>query len=305
MANALPAVFYRTLEVAGVHVSYREALPRDRDVSGLPTLLLLHGFPSGSHQFRRLIDVLGTTYRVIAPDYPGFGPTGVDFPGAPAHRWSFEWITDEVEGLLTALGVDDVVAYLFDWGGPIGFRLAERHPSWIRALVIQNANAYDEGLSDAARAFIALRPEKDGALAAVQEILTENSTRSQYESGVRGLSSIAPESWLLDQAYLDRGDRAAAQSALAFDYKTNLERYPAWQEWLRAYRPPVLVVWGRDDPFFTSAGALAYLRDVPDADVHLLAGGHFVLEERVGTIADLITNFLGRIGTHRGAPAER
>ena len=299
MSHRLPSVTHHAVEVLGVRVTYREALPRDREVSGLPTLLLLHGFPSGSHQFRRLVDLLGTDHRIVAPDYPGFGPTGVDFAGVATSPWTFDWIADVVEELLLELGVDDVVAYLFDWGGPVGFRLAERHPSWIRALVIQNANAYDEGLSDAARSFVALGPNDHGAHEAVQGILQASSTRSQYLTGVREQSAIPPESWVLDQAYLDQGDRKEAQSALAFDYKSNLARYPAWQEWLRMHQPPTLIIWGRDDPFFTVAGALSFLRDLPDADLHLLATGHFALEERLETVADLITDFLRRIGANR------
>lgn len=286
--SRLPVLTHAVAQVGDVPVAYREAGRRGH----APTVLLLHGFPSGGHQFRRLIDALGPHHHVLAPDYPGFGATGADFPGAADAPWTFDWLADVVEGLLDHLGIEQVVAYVFDWGGPVLMRIAERRPELIKGLVVQNANSYDKGLSDAARAFIALEETDPGAVESVRELLTEESTRSQYLAGLRHPESVAPESWLLDQTYLDRGDRTEAQVRLAFDYKSNLERYDAWQAWLAQHQPPTLVVWGRHDPFFTVEGALAYLRDVPAADVHLLDTGHFALEERVDTIAPLVHAFL-------------
>lgn len=289
--HRVPDVTYAVVPVGGVPVAFREAGRR----GAAPTVLLLHGFPSGAHQFRRLIDLLAPEHHVLAPDYPGFGATGADFPFAADAPWTFDWLADVVEGFLDALAVEQVVAYVFDWGGPVLMRLAERRPDLVRGLVVQNANLYDEGLSEAARAFIALEENDAGAVQSVRELLTEGSTRSQYLTGLRRPDLVAPESWLLDATYLDRGHRTEIQVRLAFDYKSNLERYDAWQAWLARHQPPTLVVWGRHDPFFTVAGALAFLRDVPQADVHLLDTGHFALEERVDTIASLMLAFLERL----------
>lgn len=296
MSSRLPVLSHTVVTVGGVPVAYREAGRR----TGAPTVLLLHGFPSGAHQFRRLIDVLGPEHHVLAPDYPGFGATGTDFSFAANAPWTFDWLADVVEGFLDSLRIERVVAYVFDWGGPILLRIAERRPDLIRGLVIQNANIYDEGLSDAARAFIALDETDSGAVESVLDLLHEHSTRSQYLSGARRPEAVAPESWLLDQAYLDRGERTGIQVRLAFDYKSNLRRYSGWQAWLRHHQPPTLVVWGRHDPFFTVDGALAYLRDVPHADVHLLDTGHFALEERVDTVASLMLAFLDRLEPDSG-----
>lgn len=292
----LPEIIYDTVDVDGIAVSYREADPGITAQPGVP-ILLLHGFPSGSHQYRRLVDALGTHRRVVAPDYPGFGPTGVSFPDRKeAVTWTFDWLADVVEGFVDAVGLEQAIVYVFDWGGPVGFRLATRRPDFVRGLVVQNANAYDEGLSSAARAFVTLDRERPGSVQQVIELLHEEGTRSQYLTGShRGGIRVAPESWLLDQAYLDRGDRVQAQLDLAFDYRSNLEQYEVWQSWLRQRQPPTLVIWGRNDPFFVVDGALAYLRDVPEADVHLLDAGHFALEERAETIATLVRHFAARL----------
>ncbi|MFI6285997.1 alpha/beta fold hydrolase [Streptomyces sp. NPDC051018] len=279
---------HRSLDVDGVRVFYRESVP-DRDDA--PVLLLLHGFPSASHQFRRLIDVLGSHYRLIAPDYPGFGHTETpeDFP------YSFDRLADVVEGFVEGLGLTRFVMYVFDFGAPVGFRLATRHPEWIEGLVVQNGNAYEEGLSQGARDFIALRPQTPGAEDTVRELLTLAGTRSQYETGTSEPEHIAPDGWVLDQFFLDRPGRQEAQLTLAFDYHSNVERYGEWQAWLREHTPPVLIVWGSRDPFFPEPGAHAYLRDVPDAELHTFPTGHFALEENLTEIAPLIADFLTRV----------
>jgi pimeloyl-ACP methyl ester carboxylesterase len=295
----LPAVRHRYIDVeapAGtVRVFFREAGPPDR-----PTMLLLHGFPSASHQFRRLIDALGARYHLIAPDYPGFGHTQ-----APrGFTYSFEDLARVMEHFVIELGIDRFVMYVFDFGGPVGFRLATRHPRWIAGLVIQNANAYDAGLSDTARAMIANRPGVPGAEARVREILAPSVTRSQYEGGTTDAELVAPDGWTLDQHFLDRPDRQKAQVALALDYHTNIELYPSWQRWLRDHQPPTLIVWGRNDPFFPPLGAHAYLRDLPDAELHTFATGHFALEDRLPEIAPLIGSFLDRIWTPDPTPRQ-
>ncbi|MBF6080028.1 alpha/beta hydrolase [Nocardia cyriacigeorgica] len=285
---SLPLVHHRYLDVDGVQVFYRESVPTRTEA---PTLLLLHGFPSASHQFRRLIDLLGDRYRLIAPDYPGFGNTTTpdDF------TYTFDRLADITEGFVQRLGLTRFAMYVFDFGAPVGFRLAERHPEWIAGLVVQNGNVYEAGLSDGARAFTALRPEDDGAEDTIRALLTLDGTRSQYETGVADPSVLSPESWLLDQHFLDLPGRKQAQVALAFDYKSNVARYPAWQAWLRKYTPPTLITWGAGDPFFPAPGAQAYLADLPEAELHLFDTGHFALETHASEIAPLIAAFLDRI----------
>ncbi|SEK69354.1 alpha/beta fold hydrolase [Nonomuraea pusilla] len=279
---------HRHLDVDGVRVFYRESLPDRPDA---PTLLLLHGFPSASHQFRRLIDVLGSRYRLIAPDYPGFGHTR-----APdGFTYSFDRLADVTEGFVERLGLTRFVMYVFDFGAPVGFRLAERRPEWIAGLVVQNGNAYEEGLSQGARDFIALRPGTPGAERTIRELLTPEGTRGQYETGVADPGLLSPDGWTLDQHFLDLPGRKEAQVELAFDYHSNVARYGRWQEWLRTHRPPTLITWGANDPFFPEPGARAYLRDVPDAELHLFDTGHFALEDHLPRIAPLIAAFLDRV----------
>ncbi|MFF5184834.1 alpha/beta fold hydrolase [Streptomyces sp. NPDC000345] len=287
--SASPArTAHRHVDVDGVRVFYRESLP---DRADAPVLLLLHGFPSGSHQFRRLIDVLGSRYRLIAPDCPGFGHT----EAPEGFTYTFDRLADITEGLLQRLGLDRFVMYVFDFGAPVGFRIAERHPEWIAGLVVQNGNAYEEGLSEAARGLLALTPGTPGAEDAVRDILTLGGTRGQYETGVRDPELIAPDGWTLDQHFLDLPGRKEAQVALFFDYPSNVERYPAWQAWLREHTPPALIAWGSHDPFFPEPGAHAYLRDLPDAELHLFDTGHFALETHLAEIAPLIADFLDRV----------
>jgi pimeloyl-ACP methyl ester carboxylesterase len=286
--SALPRIRNRRIDIDGVEVFYRESEP---DRADAPTLLLLHGFPSGSHQFRGLMQALGSRYRLIAPDYPGFGHTRApeDF------TYSFDRLADVIEGFVEQIGLERFAMYLFDFGAPVGYRIAQRHPEWITGLVVQNGNAYKAGLSEGAKAFTALRPEDDGAEAQIRGLLTLDGTRSQYEGGVADPASIDPSAWTLDQHFLDLPGRKEAQVALAFDYKSNVERYPQWQAWLREHRPPALIAWGRDDMFFPEPGALAYLADLPDAELHLFDTGHFALETHLPEIAPLIADFLDRL----------
>ncbi|HJY56467.1 MAG TPA: alpha/beta fold hydrolase [Streptosporangiaceae bacterium] len=281
----IPRVTHQFADVQGVRVFYRSAGPEDA-----PALLLLHGFPSASHQFRRLIDALGTRYRVIAPDYPGFGHT----QAPPGFTYSFDRLADVLDGFTAGLGLDRFVMYVFDFGGPVGFRLAARHPEQIAGLIVQNANAYREGLSPLARQMIANRPGVPGAEGNVRRILELPVTRGQYEEGARSPELIGPDGWTLDQHFLDQPGRKEAQIALALDYHSNVELYPAWQQWLREHQPPALIVWGRNDAFFPEPGARAYLRDLPDAEIHLFDTGHFALEENLPEIAPLIAAFLDK-----------
>ncbi|MCJ1678966.1 alpha/beta hydrolase [Streptomyces sp. APSN-46.1] len=286
--RALPTVRHRTVEVDGVRVAYRESGPADA-----PVLLLLHGFPTSSHQFARLMDALGDTpFRLIAPDYPGFGRTQTP----QGFTYTFDRLADIVEGFTDALGLDRFALYVFDFGTPVGLRIAARRPQRVTGLIVQNGNAYEEGLSEAAREFMSLRREIPGNEARIRALFTEEGTRFQYETGVADTALISPDNWTLDLHYLGLPGRADAQADLAFDYASNLAHYPAWQAWLRAADIPVLVVWGAGDPFFTPAGAKAYLRDAPDAEVHIVEdAGHFALETHLPTITPLIATFLTQL----------
>lgn len=282
----IPHIRHRFVEIDGVRVFYRETGP-----ATAPVLLLLHGFPSASHQFTRLMDALGNRYRLIAPDYPGFGHTE-----APADfTYSFDRLADIIEGFVETIGLTRFIMYSFDFGGPVGFRLATRHPEWISGLIVQNSNAYDEGLSELARAVSANKPGVEGAEQNVLQILELPVTRGQYEGGTTDVELIAPDGWTLDQHFLDAPGRKAAQVELALNYHSNLELYPAWQQWLRDHRPPTLIIWGRNDAFFPEPGAHAYLRDLPDATLHLFDTGHFALEENLPEIAPLIADFVDEL----------
>lgn len=281
-------VAHRFVDVDGVRVFYRETGSADA-----PTLLLLHGFPSASHQFARLLDALGDRFHLVAPDYPGFGHT----QAPDGFVYSFDRLADVVEGFVDRLGLGRFSVYMFDFGAPVGFRLAVRRPELVAGLVVQNGNAYEEGLSEQARGFIALGPGQEDQ---VRGLLTLEATRGQYEGGASDPEAISPDGWTLDQHFLDLPGRKEAQVALAFDYHSNVARYPEWQEWLRVNRPPTLVVWGRNDPFFVEAGARAFLRDVPEADLHLFDTGHFALEEKYPEITPLIADFLERVGKDNG-----
>lgn len=292
----LPAITHRHIDIDGLKIFYRETGPADA-----PTLLLLHGFPSASHQFRRLFDVLGNDFHLIAPDYPGFGhsdaPASVRDGGSVPY--SFDFLADVMEKFCRALALDAFSLYLFDFGAPVGFRLAARHPEWIRGLIIQNGNAYEEGLSEMAKSLISLRPNHPDADAKVAELLTLPVTQMQYLGGTSNAALVAPEGWTLDQHFLDQPGRKAIQTDLMFDYHRNVEQYPAWQTWLSRHQPPALILWGRNDVFFPEAGAHAYLRDLPNAERHLFDTGHFALEEKLPELVPHIARFLEQ---RRAAP---
>jgi pimeloyl-ACP methyl ester carboxylesterase len=279
---------YRTATVNGVEIFYREAGPADA-----PAVLLLHGFPTSSRMFRNLIPALARHYRVVAPDYPGFGhsatPERMDF------TYSFANFAKLVDGLTAKLGINRYALYVQDYGAPVGFRLALLHPERVSALVIQNGNAYDDGLSpfwDPIRAYWA-KPTAANRNA-LRAGLTRAATRSQYVDGVRDPSRIDPENWLVDQALLDRPGVDEIMLDLFRDYASNVTLYPRFQEFFRSRRPPALVVWGKHDAIFPAEGARAYLRDLPGAELHLLDSGHFALEDKGDDIAALMTSFLDR-----------
>ncbi|MBJ6135759.1 alpha/beta hydrolase [Ochrobactrum sp. Q0168] len=287
-AGSLTQVHYRTTAVEGIEIFYREAGPEDA-----PVILLLHGFPTSSHMFRDLIPRLAQHYRIIAPDYPGYGLSSA--PQTTDFAYTFENLADVIDRFTEALGLDSYALYMQDFGGPVGLRLAVRHPERVRALIVQNANAYEEGLSpaiDAARPAWERRTAETEA--ALRALLTLETTRFQFLHGARDPSLVSPDAWLHAQAGLDRPGNEAIQLAYLHDYGSNPYQYPVWQEYLRQHQPPTLVAWGRNDPFFTEAGAQAYRRDVADCELHLLETGHFALEEEAPTIACLILDFLNR-----------
>jgi pimeloyl-ACP methyl ester carboxylesterase len=274
---------------AGVRVFVREAGP-----PGAPVVVLLHGFPSSSHMFRDLIPRLATDLRVIAPDYPGFGNS--DRPDPATFRYTFEHLAEVVEQVLEQRGIGRFALFMHDYGGPVGLRIAERHPDKITALIVQNANAYDEGLTEAF--FRLKRPlwaERTPATEApVAAFVRDGAWRAQYTTGARRPDAVSPDGANLDAWSLAQPNAVAVQVALQADYRKNLDKYGDWQRYLRTSRPPTLIVWGKNDPVFTTAGALAYRRDLPDCEIHLLDTGHFPLEEDAATTAELVRSFLAR-----------
>jgi pimeloyl-ACP methyl ester carboxylesterase len=284
------AVTHRSVMVDDVRIFYREAGPEDA-----PVLLLMHGFPSSSFMFRELIPRLADRWRVIAPDYPGFGDS--DFPPPGEYEYSFANLTRTMDRFTRALGLTRYALYIQDYGAPIGLRLALIAPERVSALIVQNGNAYEEGLSGAWDPLKAYwrNPSRESR-EQLRGWLTADGIRQQYVGGVpeTDLPLFSPDTWTLDWARLSRPGNIDVQVGLFGDYRTNVALYPKFQEFLRQRRPPTLIVWGRHDPFFTEAGARAYLRDVPDAELHLLDAGHFALESRGAEIAALTRAFLAR-----------
>ncbi|WP_309053038.1 alpha/beta fold hydrolase [Streptomyces sp.] len=279
----------RTATVDGLDVFYREAGDRAD-----PTLVLLHGFPSSSHMYRGLMAELADSYHLIAPDHIGFGASAA--PAVEDFDYSFERLTAITLGLLDQLGVDRFALYIQDYGAPIGLRIASRHPERITAVVTQSGNAYLEGFTPFWDVLFAHAEDRATHEAAVRELLTAGATRWQYTHGVPAdrLDRVGPETWTLDQAGLDRPGNKEIQLQLFWDYQFNLDGYPAFQEYFRTHRPPLLAVWGRGDEIFGPAGAVAFARDLPDAEIHLLDAGHFALETHGEEIAALVRDFLGR-----------
>ncbi len=281
-----PVVHYRTASIGGVDVFYRDAGPQ-----GAPVFLLLHGFPTSSHMFRNLIPLLADRYRVIAPDYPGFGQSAT--PDRTQFSYTFARFADLVDDLLGQLGISSYAVYLMDYGAPVGYRLALKHPERVKALIIQNGNAYEEGLKEFWNPIKAYWADpSDTHRQALTGLLTLESTKFQYLDGVADPTRIDPDNWLLDQALLDRPGNREIQLDLFLDYGSNLALYPAFQEFFRREQPPALILWGHNDTIFPADGARAYLRDLPRADINLLDTGHFALEDKLDEMAPMIRTFL-------------
>ena len=280
---------YRTAAVDGLNIFYREAGDPQN-----PTLVLLHGYPSSSFMFRSLIADLSDRFHLIAPDYPGFGNS--DTPAVGEFAYTFDHLADVTEKFLQSLGVTRFTLYVQDYGAPVGFRIAARHPEWVEGLIVQNGNAYEEGFTPAWDGFRALWKDRNaGTEAAIASFFGPEATRSGYTDGTRDLAHLSPDTWHLDQYFLDKPANRAAQMELIYDYRNNPPLYPAWQEYFRTRQPRTLIAWGKGDLFFGPDGATAYLRDLPTAELHLLDTGHFALEEDGAEIAGLIRRFLSKL----------
>ena len=283
----MPVVHHRYATVDGHRLFYREA-----GDAGAPTLVLLHGFPTSSHMFRDLVPALADRYHVIAPDHLGFGLS--DAPPVDEFDYTFDALTDLTAALLRGLGVERYAIYVQDYGAPIGWRLALRDPSAITAVISQSGNAYDAGFVESFWKVVQAyqREQTPDTEAPVRQFLTLEATRWQYVTGVPDETLVSPESWHHDYALISRPGNDLVQLKLLRDYATNVPMYPHVQEYFRASGVPLLAVWGRGDEIFGPAGAEAFAEDLPDAEIHLLDGGHFLLESALDEVTELIRNFL-------------
>ncbi len=281
-------ISYRHAIVDGKKIFYREAGSKSA-----PTILLLHGFPASSHMFRNLIPALADRYHLVAPDLPGFGFS--ESPDRQSFAYTFENLARTIGKFVDTLGLDHFAIYVFDYGAPVGFRLALAHPERITAIISQNGNAYEEGLSQGWNPIQKYWQQPTPAnRVALRDFLTPEATRQQYLYGVQDETLVAPESYTLDSALLARPGNDEIQLDLFLDYASNVALYPKFQEYFRTHRPPLLAVWGSHDPFFLPPGAEAYKRDVPNAEIHFLDTGHFAIETHTQEIAAAIREFLGR-----------
>ncbi|WP_420847815.1 alpha/beta fold hydrolase [Novosphingobium kaempferiae] len=284
----MPTTHHRTAQVAGLEIFYREAGPADA-----PVVVLLHGFPSSSHMYRNLIPQLADRYHVIAPDYPGFGLSAM--PSRGEFAYGFDSFAEIVSGLLTQLGAERYALYIMDYGAPTGLRLALKYPERVTALVVQNGNAYEEGLQaffEPTRRLWADNSEANRD--AMRPFMALEGTKFQYVDGVKDISRLDPAAWLYDQIFLDRPGAQDIHLDIIYDYRTNVELYPAFHAYFREHRPPALILWGANDQIFPVDGAKAFLRDLPDAELHLLDSGHFALEDKADEIVPLMRAFLSR-----------
>jgi pimeloyl-ACP methyl ester carboxylesterase len=279
---------YKFATVSGRQVFYREA-----GDPALPTIILLHGFPASSHMYRDLIPLLASTFHVIAPDYIGFGQS--DAPAAAEFAYTFDNLTAHVAGLINQLGLKSFILYMQDYGGPVGFRLFMQHPERVAGFVIQNANAYLEGVGDMPKQiFLPLWSKRDAATeAAARGFLAAETTKFQYQVGAANPEAISPDNWTIDQALLDRPGTDAYQLDLLEDYKSNVALYDTWHAAFRQHQPKTLIVWGKNDPFFIPAGAEQFTRDLPQARLTWLDAGHFVLDENAKAVAERIKGVFG------------
>ncbi|HEX4072358.1 MAG TPA: alpha/beta hydrolase [Planctomycetaceae bacterium] len=279
----MSTIKYRTADVDGFHIFYRES-----GAAGAPKLLLLHGFPTSSHMFRDLIPLLADRFHIVAPDLPGFGKSDM-----PDRDHTFDGIAAKIDRFTEVVGFDRYAVYVFDYGAPTGFRLAVRHPDRITAIISQNGNAYEEGLSEGWNPIRAYWQDASQAnREALRAFLKPETTVWQYTHGVPDATVVSPDGYSLDNFYLGRPGAAELQLDLFGDYKSNVALYPTFQKYFRTYKPPLLAVWGKNDPFFLPQGAEAFARDIPDAVVRFFDTGHFALETHAAEIAAAIRDFL-------------
>jgi pimeloyl-ACP methyl ester carboxylesterase len=283
-------ILHKNIEVDGLEIFYREA-----GSDHAPTILLLHGFPTSSHMFRNLIPALSDKFHLIAPDYPGFGKSSM--PKFDKFDYTFDHIAEIMDRFIEKLGLSRYSLYVMDYGAPVGFRIAAKHPERVESLIVQNGNAYEEGLREFWEPIKAYWKEKSKENADVlrNNILTIEATEWQYTNGVRNPETIAPDNWFHDQYLMDRPGNKDIQLELFYDYGSNPPLYPEWQAYFRKYQPPTLIVWGKNDYIFPEEGAHPYRRDLKNVDFHLLDTGHFALEEDGELISGLIRDFLEKI----------
>ena len=277
---------YRTVSIDGLDIFYREAGSRSN-----PTILLLHGFPTSSHMFRNLIPALADKFHLVAPDYPGYGNSSM--PSVDEFDYTFDRLAEIMEKFITAIDLKKYSLYVMDYGAPIGYRIAAQYPERVQSLIVQNGNAYEEGLREFWEPIKAYWQERSPENAQkLKYLFTLEATKWQYTNGVRNLEAISPDAWTMDQPFLDRSGNEAIQLALFYSYGTNPPLYPQWQEYFRQYQPPTLIVWGKNDYIFPADGAYPYKRDLKDVEFHLFDTGHFALEEDGDAIANYIAQFL-------------
>jgi pimeloyl-ACP methyl ester carboxylesterase len=282
-------ILHKTVEINGLDIFYREAGPKDAF-----SILLLHGFPTSSHMFRNLIPALSDKFHLIAPDYPGFGNSSM--PKVDEFDYTFDNIAEIMDAFIQKIGLKNYSMYVMDYGAPVGYRIAVKHPERVESLIVQNGNAYEEGLREFWDPIKAYWKEKSKENADIlrKNLLTIEATKWQYTNGVRNPETIAPENWFHDQYLMDRPGNKEIQLQLFYDYGSNPPRYPDWQAYFREFQPPTIITWGKNDYIFPPEGAIPYKRDLKNIDFHLLDTGHFALEEDGGLIASLIRNFLDK-----------
>jgi pimeloyl-ACP methyl ester carboxylesterase len=278
---------YRWAEVDGLRIFYREAGPKDA-----PTIVLLHGFPSSSREFDTLIPLLATRYHLIAPDYPGFGQS--EAPPPSRYRYTFDHLAETMGDLLAALKVNTYTLYVHDYGAPVGMRMILAQPGRLHALISQNGNIYQEGLGTKWSKIAQYWADPTAHPEVVDAFLSFDATEQRHTVGTSHPERYNPDTWTDEFAHLSKPGQHKIQAALLYDYRTNVAAYPKWQAWLREHRPPTLVVWGANDPSFIAAGAVAFQRDLPAAEIHLLDAGHFALDEKTDEIAVLILAFMAK-----------
>jgi pimeloyl-ACP methyl ester carboxylesterase len=293
MISSRQSISYHIVDIQGLKIFYREA-----GSANAPTLLLLHGFPSSSRMWESLLPLLADKYHLIAPDYPGFGHSSA--PSPSGFEYTFDNLARVMIELTTRLGVTNYVLFMQDYGGPVGFRMALAHPERVRAIIVQNAVAHEQGLSPLWEARRKYWADPTHELENLKANFTSfEATRQRHIGSSPHLDRYDPDTWTDEYAFLIRPGQADIQTTLFLDYRTNVVSYPLWQDWLRKVRPSTLVVWGKYDPSFTVAGATAYAGDVPKAEVHILEAGHFALDEATDQIASLVRDFLERLELHK------